>query len=72
MTVGKDGNIVEIQRGDKSPPVLVLDPTGHLLRFWGMGQYTIPHNIRLAGTTYRPQEPPLVEWCLNQERQRYG
>jgi hypothetical protein len=47
VTVGKDGSIYEIQRGDKSPPVLVLDPTGHLLRSWGMGQYTIPHSIRL-------------------------
>ncbi len=47
VAIGKDGNIFEIQRGDKSAPVLVLDPEGNILRSWGAGNYTIPHSIRL-------------------------
>src|SRR5882757_4711611 len=47
VAVGKNGSIYEIQRGEKSAPILVLDRTGHVLHSWGKGNYTIPHSIRL-------------------------
>jgi DNA-binding beta-propeller fold protein YncE len=45
--VDGDGNIYELQRGDKADPVLVLDREGKVLRSWGKGDYKIPHSIRI-------------------------
>lgn len=39
VTVDSEGNIYEIQRGDKADPVLVLDRQGNVLRSWGKGDY---------------------------------
>ena len=47
VAVGKNGNLYEIQRGENSAPVLVLDSTGRVLDSWGKGNYTLPHSIRL-------------------------
>ena len=47
IAVDGRGNIYEIQRGDKTDPVLVLDHEGKVLRSWGRGDYKIPHSIRI-------------------------
>jgi DNA-binding beta-propeller fold protein YncE len=47
VAIGADGLIYELQRGDKSDPVVVLDARGKVLRSWGKGNYKIPHTIRL-------------------------
>lgn len=47
VALGKNGEIYELQRGDKADPVLVLDRNGKVLRSWGKGNYKIPHSIRL-------------------------
>ena len=47
VAVGADGLIYELQRGDKSDPIVVLNADGKVLRSWGKGNYKIPHTIRL-------------------------
>jgi streptogramin lyase len=47
VAIGADGLIYELQRGEKSDPVVVLDAGGKFLRSWGKGNYKIPHAIRL-------------------------
>ncbi|MFN8058599.1 MAG: peptidyl-alpha-hydroxyglycine alpha-amidating lyase family protein [Vicinamibacterales bacterium] len=48
--VANDGKGVTylLQRGDKADPVIALDQTGHVLRSWGKGLYTMPHAIRVS------------------------
>ncbi|MHB1204072.1 MAG: peptidyl-alpha-hydroxyglycine alpha-amidating lyase family protein [Rhodospirillaceae bacterium] len=43
------GNIYVIHRptNANADPVVVLDPTGKVLRSWGKGMYKIPHGIRI-------------------------
>ncbi|MBS0362307.1 MAG: 6-bladed beta-propeller, partial [Proteobacteria bacterium] len=41
------GRLYELQRGEKAPPVLLLDRNGKVLRGWGEGNYTIPHAVRI-------------------------
>ena len=45
--VDSKGNIYEIQRGDRTDPIVVLDRDGKVLRSWGKGDYKIPHSIRI-------------------------
>jgi sugar lactone lactonase YvrE len=47
VAIGADGLIYELQRGDKSDPIIVLNAGGKVLRSWGKGNYKIPHTIRL-------------------------
>ncbi len=47
LTTDASGNIYELQRGDADDPILVISPSGHLLRSWGKGDFKIPHSIRL-------------------------
>jgi 6-bladed beta-propeller len=47
VAVGANGDIYEIQRGERADPVLVLDRDGQVLRSWGKGDYKIPHSIRI-------------------------
>lgn len=48
-SVAVDGNglIYILQRGKESDPVLVANAEGRVVRSWGRGLYTIPHNIRI-------------------------
>jgi hypothetical protein len=48
-SVAVDGNglVYILQRGEESDPVLVADAEGRIVRTWGRGLYTIPHNIRI-------------------------
>ncbi len=41
------GHLYELQRGDKAPPILMLDRDGSVLRGWGAGDEVIPHAIRI-------------------------
>lgn len=47
VDVDRHGNIYLLQRGEKADPVVVIDPSGHVLRSWGRGLYKIPHSIRI-------------------------
>jgi streptogramin lyase len=47
VAIGADGLIYELQRGDMSDPIIVLNAGGRVLRSWGKGNYKIPHTIRL-------------------------
>ncbi len=47
VAVDGKGNIYEIQRGDNTDPIVVLDRDGKVLRSWGKGDYKIPHSIRV-------------------------
>lgn len=47
VALGADGLIYELQRGEKSDPVVVVDAGGKFLRSWGKGNYKIPHTVRL-------------------------
>ncbi|WP_293367573.1 6-bladed beta-propeller [Phenylobacterium sp.] len=47
MALDKAGDLIELQRGDKADPVVVLDRQGKVLRSWGAGGYAIPHAIRI-------------------------
>ncbi len=42
-----EGNIYVLHRPTDGDPVVVLDPTGRLLRSWGAGMFNIPHGIRV-------------------------
>jgi streptogramin lyase len=48
-SVAMDGQglIYILQRGQESDPILVADAEGRVVRTWGRGLYTIPHNIRI-------------------------
>ncbi len=46
VTVGADGRLYEIQRGDRADPVVVMDRAGHVLRSWGRGDFVLPHSLR--------------------------
>lgn len=41
------GNIFVLHRPMDGDPIVVLDPTGRVLRSWGKGMFRIPHGIRL-------------------------
>lgn len=41
------GRLYELQRGDKAPPIVVLDRDGKVLRGWGAAGYVIPHAVRI-------------------------
>ena len=47
VAIDGQGHLLELQRGDKADPVLVLDRDGKVLRSWGRGGYTIPHAVRV-------------------------
>src|SRR5215470_17635109 len=43
----KSGVTWMIQRGEKAPPVMAIDPKGRILHSFGQGLYKIPHAIRI-------------------------
>jgi DNA-binding beta-propeller fold protein YncE len=51
VAIDAQGHLLELQRGAKADPVLVLDRDGKVLRSWGQvggkSGYTIPHAIRV-------------------------
>jgi streptogramin lyase len=47
LAVAGEDAIYEIRRGDSADPVLLLNHKGNVLRSWGMGDYKIPHSIRI-------------------------
>ncbi len=47
VTMGKDGLVYVLQRGEKADPVLVVDRDGRIVRSWGKSMYKIPHSIRV-------------------------
>ena len=47
VTVDDHGNIYVLHRPTAGDPVVVLDPTGRLLRSWGAWMFNIPHGIRV-------------------------
>ena len=49
VTADAKGNIYIVHRptAADADPVVVLDPTGKVLRSWGKGAYKIPHGIRI-------------------------
>jgi hypothetical protein len=47
IAADRSGRIYLLQRGEKADPVIVLDPTGKILRSWGKGMFTTPHAIRI-------------------------
>jgi hypothetical protein len=47
VAVDGKGIIYELQRGDKTDPIVVLNRDGKVLRSWGKGDYKIPHSIRI-------------------------
>ncbi len=52
LAVDSQGNILELQRGDKAQPLLVIDREGRLLRSWGDGDFRLPHSIRIDPDGY--------------------
>jgi hypothetical protein len=42
LAVDGEGNVYEIQCGERADPVLVLDRDGKILRSWGQGDHKIP------------------------------
>jgi len=50
VAVDSKGAIYEIQRGEKSNPIIMLDRNGTILRSWGKGDFKIPHSIRVDPT----------------------
>ncbi len=46
VAVNSDDEIFVFNRGAR--PVLVFDPEGHFLRWWGDGHFTMPHGIAVA------------------------
>src|ERR1700716_2653287 len=47
VTMGSDGTIYVLQRGEKADPVLALDRHGRIVRSWGRGMFQTPHSIRI-------------------------
>lgn len=49
VTADAKGNIYLVHRptAADADPVVVLDPTGKMIRSWGRGDYKIPHGIRI-------------------------
>lgn len=47
VAVDREGLIYILQRGEASDPVIVADAHGRVVRTWGRGLYTIPHNVRI-------------------------
>lgn len=47
VAVGVDGLIYILQRGEKADPIIVARPNGEVVRSWGKGLFTIPHQIRV-------------------------
>jgi DNA-binding beta-propeller fold protein YncE len=47
VAADRKGLIYLLQRGDHADPVIVVDRTGHIVRSWGKGMYTMPHAIRI-------------------------
>src|SRR5262245_41198891 len=47
VAVDREGLVYLLQRGSKADPVIVVNQKGKILRSWGKGLYTIPHNIRI-------------------------
>lgn len=47
ITADAEGDIYILQRGAATPPVVVTDARGNVLRSFGRGLFTLPHSIRL-------------------------
>src|SRR5436309_14236992 len=47
VTMGRDGTIYVLQRGEKADPVLAMDRHGRIVRSWGRGMFQTPHSIRI-------------------------
>jgi DNA-binding beta-propeller fold protein YncE len=47
VTADDRGNLYVFNRAVDGDPVVVLDPTGRVLRSWGKGLFTMPHGIRI-------------------------
>ncbi len=47
MSVDEHGNVYVLHRPTTGDPLVVLDPTGRVLRSWGAGMFAIPHGIRI-------------------------